>query len=324
MIRLSIIIPVFNVEGYIGECIESCLHQDIPGNEYEIILVDDCSSDKSIEVAQQCYDTYQLKAKPEMKVILTGGATPNGAATARNIGLATAHGKYVWFIDSDDKIEENCISYLLDKAEQIGLDFIRFGYYLWTQGGIFVPYMTIDFESDSGWEIYKRFRRPGAVWSVLWKCDFLIRNKIKFLEGFIYEDEEFMPKTQYLAGKSMMLSKQFYYYRQREGSVMKSKMTSHKVLSYLAVCESLRGFQVKNVKKQDYFIFDNIIAFLFSQGLSINSLCKTPVSLDMFKKSICYPLNAKSIKYRIINISLYLAMFLFRIKHIIMREKNND
>ena len=101
-IRLSIIIPFFNVEKFIGRCLESVYSQDIPENEYEVICVDDSSPDDSLSIVQDYAQKHAnlriVKNKQNRKL---GGA--------RNAGLDVASGDYIWFIDSDDFIEDNVL-----------------------------------------------------------------------------------------------------------------------------------------------------------------------------------------------------------------------
>ena len=100
MIRLSFIVPFYNVEPYIEECVRSLYAQDIPQEEYEVICVDDCSPDGSraiVERLQKEYPTLRLLIHTENK--RQGGA--------RNTGMRESNGKYVWFVDADDYIQPN-------------------------------------------------------------------------------------------------------------------------------------------------------------------------------------------------------------------------
>ena len=99
---LSIIIPVYKVEKYLRKCLDSCLHQNISKEDYEIICVNDGSPDNSAQIL----DEYAAK-HPNIRVVTQ---TNQGLSMARNNGLAVAQGDYVWFIDSDDWIEENCLA----------------------------------------------------------------------------------------------------------------------------------------------------------------------------------------------------------------------
>ena len=97
MIRLSIIIPFYNVEQYIAQCLDSVYRQDIPEEEYEVICVDDCSQDGSLEIVKQ----YQKK---HVNLILLKHEVNKKLGAARNTGFNTAKGNYIWHVDSDDKI----------------------------------------------------------------------------------------------------------------------------------------------------------------------------------------------------------------------------
>lgn len=98
---LSIVIPVYNTEEYLDECLLSILGQDIPGDTYEVICVNDGSTDKSLEILRQYEKDY-----PNVTVI----DRPNGGVCeARNAGLLAARGEYIWYVDSDDMLRENCL-----------------------------------------------------------------------------------------------------------------------------------------------------------------------------------------------------------------------
>lgn len=99
-ILLSIVIPIYNVELYVERCLLSCLNQNISISRYEIILVDDGSPDNSIDKISKWLDRENI-------ILLT--QSNSGLSVARNNGLLYARGKYVWFVDSDDWILENCL-----------------------------------------------------------------------------------------------------------------------------------------------------------------------------------------------------------------------
>lgn len=321
MIRLSIIIPVFNVEEFIGECISSCLRQDIPGSEYEIILVDDCSSDKSIDVARKCHVDFNACVKPELRIVPSSDdSVSKGAAAARNKGLSAARGEYIWFIDSDDKIEDNCCGDLLSLATESKVDLLRFNFNLWTSEKTHPLYVLETTPVVTGWNLYLAHPRPIGIWSALWRKGFLVDNELSFLEGYVFEDEEFMPKAQYLALRAKMKDHPYYFYRQRSGSVMRHGVDEKKVYSYLAVCEALFEFRKERVSKECCARFDEIIAFLFTQAISLNCQSEKKVDLSVFKKQSCYPLrNVTGLKYWIMNHSLRFASIIQKTRIAIRR-----
>lgn len=116
-IKISIIVPVYQAEKYLRECLESLLHQDI--TEYEIICIDDGSTDRSAEIIRE----FQKKSGK----ILYFYQINQGVSAARNHGIDFAHGKYLMFIDSDDKIRKNSLGYLYKAAENKGCDILVFG-----------------------------------------------------------------------------------------------------------------------------------------------------------------------------------------------------
>jgi len=112
MISLSFIVPFYNVEKYIGACLDSLYAQDISEEEYEVICVDDCSPDKSRDIVlkfQRKHDNLKLITHEENKCL--GGA--------RNTGINVAKGKYLWFVDSDDMIRPNCLKTLISLCEKM-------------------------------------------------------------------------------------------------------------------------------------------------------------------------------------------------------------
>ena len=117
---LSIIIPIYNVEKYLQKCIESVLSQDI--NDYELLLIDDSSTDNSLNIAKDYENRVNVKIIEKNK--------NSGLSDTRNIGLKEANGKYILFLDSDDYIEEGSISIIYNIVQdQNEPDVLYFGFY---------------------------------------------------------------------------------------------------------------------------------------------------------------------------------------------------
>jgi len=117
-LRLSIIIPVYNVEEYIDRCLQNIFKQGISTNDYEVILVNDGSTDKSVEIANK-----HKKARPNIHIIHQENSGPG---VARNTGIDNAKGDYIYFLDADDYLIENSLAMLLDCAEKEQLDLLGF------------------------------------------------------------------------------------------------------------------------------------------------------------------------------------------------------
>ena len=117
---ISIIIPVYNAQDYLDECLQSCLCQDIDKDDYQIICINDVSKDNSLDILNKYAECY-----PNIIIIDQKNA---GVSAARNKGLSIAEGDYVWFVDSDDFIRENCLKELKDLSKK-DYDIISFGGY---------------------------------------------------------------------------------------------------------------------------------------------------------------------------------------------------
>lgn len=127
MTKLSIIVPIYNVEQYLRKCVDSLLDQDIPPSEYEIILVDDGGQDNCPQIC----DEYAERTKSEE---LRGKSCSinvvhrenGGLSAARNSGIEIAQGEYIMFVDSDDYIEPNVLKGLMEQVERDNLDVLRY------------------------------------------------------------------------------------------------------------------------------------------------------------------------------------------------------
>lgn len=108
MYKVSIIIPVYNVEIYLTRCLDSCLQQDLSYDEYEIIAINDGSTDNSLSILQDYADRY-----PNLKIV---NQDNRKQGAARNRGIEIATGDYIWFVDSDDWLEPNVLNYLYQSA----------------------------------------------------------------------------------------------------------------------------------------------------------------------------------------------------------------
>ena len=106
--KLSLIIPMYNVELYIEKCLNSCINQDLSADEYEIIIVNDGSKDNSLSIAESIAQKHN-----NVRIITQ---TNGGLSSARNTGLINSRGEYIWFIDSDDWIEPNVLKELYTTA----------------------------------------------------------------------------------------------------------------------------------------------------------------------------------------------------------------
>lgn len=319
-VKLSIVIPVYNVEKWIERCLRSIYCQNINEEDFEIIVVDDGTEDKSIEIVESFGSS-----KSNLKVVHQKN---HGLSVARNTGLLNATGEYVWFIDSDDFIEPDKVAQLIEKAKGENLDVLAFELYIthetcdgFSKEKYVIP-SRIDDRVVDGLEFITSVGMPPAAWCALYRRQFLIDNDLKFMPGILHEDQEFTPRAYCLAKRISFMNQYVYNYVQRDGSIMKSDdKVAKKSRDLLAVCDSLYAFANRHLDKAHpaYQTILDKVAFAYSQSLK-NNVNGAP-TVQEYQQKPYYPLiiskkmNKKDIiKYRLINFSLSLYLFLIRRK----------
>ena len=237
MIRLSIIIPFYNVEQYLAQCLDSVYHQDIPEEEYEVICVDDCSPDSSIAIVEEY-------TKNHTNIVIVRNQYNRKLGGARNAGMEVAKGNYVWFIDSDDFIEENCLKTLLTIAEKEDLEMLHFNYaeYPNAENPTRRPQDTelmsgtdMWFDSNFIW-----FHDLVTAWRKLYKRQFLIDNNIQFAEHIMFEDNDYAIVAFANAQRVKHIALCAYHYRNNPNSITRVKYTSEHIGYWLDLAHRLR------------------------------------------------------------------------------------
>ena len=221
MVKISIVIPVYNVEHYVTECLESIVSQTYHDN-IECILIDDGSRDKSVDVIKAFLKNYH--GNIEFKLIQHN--INRGQAAARNTGLRQLTGDYVYFMDSDDIIESTCFEAFVNLLRIYNdIDVIQAGMVTMDGKNVFSTSPYPDYSNDKLW-IKKIFLLPEGIppgpCNRLMKKDILLKNNITFHEGIIYEDVPFT----YALGQNLnniaFLKLDTYKYRIHEGSTITS------------------------------------------------------------------------------------------------------
>ena len=230
---ISVIIPLYNTEKYIAQCLNSILAQTF--KNYEVIVLDDCSTDKSVEEVEKLIPKFEGKLNL-VKLNVNFG----GAATPRNIGISLATGKYIIFIDSDDLITKTAFEELYKLAEEYQADVIHTEKYLITKeiGEEITPDTKLiamrryetgnmvnkpEFESEDivqRLRDYNRGRFFAYCWGKLFHRDLLIKNDIRFPNLPISEDAIFSFYCTFSAKKYLRVPNIFYIYRRRDNSAV--------------------------------------------------------------------------------------------------------
>lgn len=232
----SIIVPAYNVEQYLPECIESVLAQSF--QDFELILVDDGSTDRTGEICDQ-YAGKQQKSRAEHdknqphnpivaqnaeKVNIKAIHQPNSGPSARNAGVKVARGEYLIFLDSDDYLEPNALKVIYDNLEP-GLDLLRFQAQEVFESREVVRYPEAGFAATSGTEAFRQilhYHYIENIWLYAYRREFFLENRFKYAEGCLAEDFGLTPFVIAKAERVKSISDICYNYRQRPGSIMHS------------------------------------------------------------------------------------------------------
>ncbi len=219
MEKVSIIIPAYNVERFIGECIKSVLAQTY--ENIEVVVVDDGSSDGTADAVSEIAAT-----DPRVKLIRNGRG---GVSIARNTALNNATGDFIMSVDSDDVIEPDMIETLYKKYKETGADVVACGLIYMTEEGDFIckkapPVERILSGRDA---LVGRDTEVGINAMMASPCAKLAKREVyegkRYREGIIYEDMHLMPYLYYDLEKFVIITYCGYYYRQRHGSIMHTK-----------------------------------------------------------------------------------------------------
>lgn len=183
MIKLSFILPCYNVSPYVGRCIESIEAQDIPQTEYEVICIDDCSKDNTVEMIKE----YQKRYSNIRLICHTENKTAGGA---RNTGIEDARGEYIWFVDPDDAIVPDKSVKLYEYAHKNDLDILVFNYSVSHDGNSVYEIEQLKEETEilKGQDFFLEYfpqRRMAEVVSLgrqLYKRYFCVKYGIRYPE----------------------------------------------------------------------------------------------------------------------------------------------
>lgn len=251
MIKVSVIIPIYNVKDYIEECLLSVLNQTL--QEIEIICIDDGTLDDSMDII----DSYA--AKDERIVIFH--KQNGGLSSARNAGLKIARGEYVYFLDSDDYILDNTLELLYNEMSANDLDTIFFdadSFFesedLEEQHRSYHEYYHRDAlyeDVTSGQQLFFNMQqnndfRPSACLQMNRRI-LLIDNNIFFEEGIIHEDNLFTMKLLLYSARAKHIPQRFYQRRVRENSIMTSKGAEKSAQGYFSSIYHIVPFVLEKV-----------------------------------------------------------------------------
>lgn len=264
-IEVSIIVPVFNTEKFLKECLISILKIDM--DNIEIICINDGSTDNSLEILEK----FQKSNKEKMKIITQEN---KGLSLTRNRGIDISKGKYILFLDSDDFVEsknlelflkegikKRCDVYIgnssdfysknIIKQDKLDLKLLKFG----TQTGEF--YFA---------ERIKRKCMYMGVCRNLYKKDFLLKNNLKFVDKLIYEDTLFTPTVFLVAQRVECSNIYFYFYRRKRENSLTENITKDHIISLLFIINEILKLRKDNSQKYITTLLLNLYIKVLKKG----------------------------------------------------------
>ena len=279
--KVSVIVPVFNASKYIGKTLDSIINQDF--DSYEIIVVDDGSTDNSLEIIN---DTLEKTEIPH-KVIHQENA---GVSVARNVGIDASTGDYLVFIDADDHVTSNHLSTLYNGESDFSLIL-----YVKEDGDRLIDMDTYTEDVISAYDFIKKELNMEITFNffqLMYKASIIKDNNIRFTPGIVYgEDTEFAHKA-LSNGKEIVINNEVtYYYVQHSDSAIKS--TEYRRFGVIEIFENLADFYNKNNKAElanliitsriPKAIFGNM-NFFFHNGYDFDEVMTKMKELDLLTK----------------------------------------
>ena len=285
---VSIIVPVYNVEDYLTECIESAIKQTY--HNLEIILVDDGSTDTSGKIC----DMYACK-DDRIKVFHKQNG---GLSDARNTGIEKATGEYIYFLDSDDMLPTGAIEKMLNACVQEDADMAIAGGEKFVDDKLPQSSEKIEAESDTTLDKTETIRRMllhdgfgHEAWGKLYRKD--IWKHERFPKGKLYEDYATIYKITCGCSRVTVLKENLYWYRTRVGSIMKSKLTV-KNMQLLDIAQEVTNYlkcEVPVVENEARYL--QMVTYLkLMKGILDNGFSAFPEEQDRIKNYVlsCKPL----------------------------------
>ncbi len=225
MPKISVIIPVYNVEKYIPDCLDSLCNQTL--TDIEIICINDGSTDGSLKILQEY-------AEKDNRIIIINQEN-QGQGVARNNGIDIASGEYIAFVDPDDFIDLDSFGVVYSKFKETNVDIIQFDYQTCDENKNFMEYHTLSKEmkkvlgfnlNDNQVFCLKDFKQANFIitrWCAtdkIYSTNFIKQNNIKFSPSKNGEDNIFSFSSTLLANKILYINKYLYHYRMRQGSAI--------------------------------------------------------------------------------------------------------
>ena len=306
-IILSMIIPVYNVELYLKECLDSIfMHQKI-SHKIEVIAVNDGSTDGSGEILNEYKKQYDF---------ILFEQDSSGPGGARNTAIKAARGKYLLFVDSDDYLVPGSLDSLLTYLTFSNADIVEYDYKVLneTDHGFNSRTRSPTISSGSGQDVFCAWMRTGFYHGMIWtravSRELIISNQLFFIPQICHQDAEWSPKVFSYAGSVCYLPLIVYVYRIREGSITTQK-TARRNLDFLDAIASLYEFSSRTGLSTQYVkvLREKISSRYFSLIYSIKTNGKYDHNLIAALEEHKYMMDNSDVFHRKFLYRFFIALF---------------
>ncbi len=260
--KISLIVPVFNVEKYVSKCLDSLVAQTL--KDIEIICVDDCSTDNSLQIIEKY-------ASKDSRIKIVKHEVNKGLGQARNSGLGYSCGEYIWFIDSDDYVDIRACQLLYDTAKKndaIIITFQSIAFKIDEQGNEFFSpsYLINDWAKNVNYDLTNHYNLMGnqnvTAWAYITKRDFI--KNFSFRPGVYHEDVDFTLRLFSECKALRNIAYAPYYYRQDNSSITRSKLNQKRLIDNVKTCITLKAYLDEKKFPREHFYTDTFIKFCTS------------------------------------------------------------
>lgn len=311
--ELSVIIPFYNSENHLSTAFESVLNQTLDFSTIEVIFVNDCSSDSSPQIAEDCSNKYPNCKYYDLSLDYCKKSGFPGRP--RNLGLRNVNSDYVVFLDTDDEYTPEAFEILLKSIKENDVDLVCGNYYLINDNGEEMKNnlcpnhykKPVLFNPKENQEIFNKITNITFIstWGKIFRYKFLLENKIEFIEDGPVEDADFYFKCLSKTDKMVVLPETYiYYYKEYSNSTIRGN-NKKLFLTFLKGFKRINSFQKKNFNLSCEFFFNEYLSSLlliFTETNTSKNEKKELLELlyDFEKENIDY-INIRNFEVKFLN-----------------------
>ena len=262
--KVSVIVPIYNVEEYIEKCARSLFAQTLDDIEY--IFVNDCTPDNSIEVLLHVIEEYECL---KHRITIINNETNLGLAQTRDVGLKASHGKYIYNCDSDDWVETNMLEVMYNKAIEEDADMVCCNIVLERLDSRTIYRYPYSYETlENGLLALKFGELYNGIWNKLIKRDLYFKNHIWHYPGInMGEDSAVTVRLRYFSKKTVIVPAIFYHYNRSNVNSMCIQLPSTAIYQYIELSNYLEIFFIEQNERIRFRVVISALKFISKQNI---------------------------------------------------------